>query len=137
MIVWQAKSTLEITIENCVKEGLQTELCLGNIDGQRDWGYAPDYMRGVHAVLQCQEPKDFVFATGKLHRVSDWLDVAFTHVGLDWRDFVKFDQRFARTVDPASLVGDAAAARRELGWQPKTSFEDMVREMVDVDLRSA
>lgn len=119
-----------------IKAGVQSRLRMGNIDGQRDWGYAPDYVRGLHAVLQCPEPRDFVFATGELHQVSDWLDIAFEHVGLDWHDYVEFDQRFARTVDPVTLVGNANAARSQLGWKPSISFEQMVKEMVEADLHS-
>lgn len=87
-----------------IKAGDQRELLLGNIDGQRDWGFAPDYMRGLHAMLQCPKPRDFVFATGKLHRVSDWLDISFSHLGLDWHEYVKFDPIFSRSADPVSLV---------------------------------
>jgi GDPmannose 4,6-dehydratase len=118
-----------------IKTGRQKELSLGNIEGQRDWGYAPDYVRGFHAMLQQPTARDFVFATGQLHRVSDWLDIAFSHVGLNWREYVKFDQRFARAADPVSLVGDASRARREIGWNPSVTFEEMVRMMVDADIQ--
>lgn len=118
-----------------IKAGRQKDLPLGNIEGQRDWGFAPDYVRGFHAMLQVPTPRDFVFATGQLHPVSDWLEIAFKHVGLEWRDYVKFDPKFARTVDPISLVGDASAARLELGWQPQVGFEEMVRIMVEEDCR--
>ncbi len=116
-----------------IKLGKQQDLTLGNVDGQRDWGYAPDYVRGFHTMLQQPNPKDFVLATGTLHRVSDWLDIAFQHVGLDWHDYVKFDSRFARSVDPSKLLGDSSLARKELHWQSTIAFEDMVREMVDAD----
>lgn len=118
-----------------IKAGRQKDLCLGNVDGQRDWGYAPDYVRGFHAMLQMPTAREFVFATGELHCVRDWLEIAFSHVGLEWRDYVKFDPKFTRTVDPVSLVGDASAARCELGWHPQVSFEEMVRAMVDEDCR--
>lgn len=117
-----------------IKLGLQESLTLGNIDGQRDWGYAPDFVAGFHALLQRSEPDDFVFATSQLHRVRDWLDIAFEHVGLDWHDYVKTDTRFVRKADPSTLVGDASKAREAIGWKPTTSFEDMVKLMVDADL---
>ena len=84
-------------------------------------------------MLQYREPKDFVFATGKLHRVSDWLDIAFGCLELDWKDFVQFDERFTRSVDPISLVGNAANARDHLRWVPQVSFESMVHQMVEAD----
>lgn len=118
-----------------IRAGKQTGLAMGNVDGQRDWGYAPDYVRGFHAALQHPIAKDFVLATGQLHRVSDWLDIAFEHVGLNWREHVKFDPRFARSVDPVSLVGDASTARQELGWSPRVPFQEMVKLMVEADCR--
>lgn len=118
-----------------IKLGRQRVLPLGNIEGQRDWGYAPDYVRGLHAMLQHPVPQDFVFSTGVLHRVSDWLELAFGHLGLDWRKHVTFDKRFARAADPVQLVGDASLARQELGWQPRVAFEDIVRIMVEADYR--
>ncbi len=118
-----------------IKAGKQQELTLGNVDGRRDWGYAPDYVRGFHTMLNQDAPKDYVLATGKLHKVSDWLDIAFQHVGLDWHDHIQFDGRFSRSVDPVTLVGDATLAKAELGWEPTISFEDMVREMVDADCK--
>lgn len=118
-----------------IKLGRQQSLPLGNIDGKRDWGYAPDYVRGIHAMLQHSTPKDFVFSTGVLHSVSDWLDIAFGHVGLNWRDYVKYDRRFARSADPVQLVGDASAARNELAWKPQVAFEDIVTIMVEADCR--
>lgn len=117
-----------------IKLGLQTELPLGNIDAQRDWGYAPDYVRGFFALLQADAPTDCVFATGTLHRVRDWLEIAFGHLDLDWTEYVVFDSRFQRKADPARLVGDAGKARRLLGWQPEKSFEAMVVEMVEHDM---
>lgn len=117
-----------------IRAGKQSSLSLGNINGQRDWGYAPDYVRGFHAALQHPTAKDYVLATGQLHKVQDWLDISFSHLGLDWKDYLKFDPRFARSVDPISLVGDASLARECLNWQPQTSFENMVRQMVDADL---
>ena len=119
-----------------IKAGKQRRLVLGNIHSKRDWGYAPDYVRGMHAMLQHQLPQDFVLASGQVHRVADWLEIAFQHVALDWQDYVDFDAKFSRAVDPVSLVGDASLARRELDWHPQTGFDDMVKLMVDADLRS-
>ncbi|MCC6508348.1 MAG: GDP-mannose 4,6-dehydratase [Pirellulaceae bacterium] len=116
-----------------IRAGKQHDLMLGNLDSQRDWGYAPDYVRGFRAALSHKEPKDFVLATGILHRVSDWLEISFGHLGLDWREHVKFDPRFARSVDPVSLVGDATTAQRDLGWKPQIGFEEMVKQMVEAD----
>lgn len=118
-----------------IRAGKQTGLSLGNLDGQRDWGYAPDYVRGFQLALSHDQPKDYVLASGNLHRVSDWLEISFSHLGLNWRDHVRFDPRFARSVDPVCLVGDASKARSELGWTSSQSFEDMVKQMVDADYR--
>ena len=118
-----------------IKAGKQTGLSLGNLDGQRDWGYAPDYVRGFQMALSHDQPKDFVLSSGNLHRVSDWLEISFSHLGMNWRDHVRFDPRFARSVDPVCLVGDSSKARQELGWSSKLSFEDMVKQMVDADYR--
>ncbi len=113
----------------------EKSLSLGNLQSLRDWGYAPDYVRGFHAALQHDAPSDYVLATGHLHKVQDWLEISFAHLGLDWHEYVKFDPRFARSVDPASLVGDATRAGKCLGWQPQVGFEDMVKLMVDADCR--
>ncbi len=113
--------------------GKEKTLPLGNLEGQRDWGFAPDYVNGFHAMLQHPEPRDFVFGTGQLHRVSDWLDIAFGHVGLEWQKYVRYEQRFARAVDPATLAGNAEQARLFLDWKPSVSFEQMVKLMVDAD----
>ena len=118
-----------------IKLGLEEKVALGNLDAQRDWGYAPDYVDGFHRLLQCEQPTDCVFATGVLHRVRDWLDIAFGHLELDWRDHVIQDPRFVRKVDPATLVGDASKASQMLGWAPTRSFEAMVVEMVESDLK--
>jgi GDPmannose 4,6-dehydratase len=116
-----------------IEAGLQSSLALGNIEGQRDWGYAPDYVAGFHALLQSPTPHDVVLATGQLRSVRDWLEVAFTHVGLDWRQYVRTESRLLRKADPVRLVGNPALARETLGWSPRTSFDEMVRVMVDAD----
>ncbi|RMF42631.1 MAG: GDP-mannose 4,6-dehydratase [Planctomycetota bacterium] len=118
-----------------IKLGLESKLALGNVDAQRDWGYAPDYVRGFHALLQQDEPTDCVFATGRLHRVRDWLEIAFGYLDLDWEDYVVFDPQFTRKADPALLVGSTERARVRLDWSPSVSFESMVVQMVEHDLQ--
>lgn len=118
-----------------IKLGLEKELRLGSLDSERDWGYAPDFIRGFQGMLKADEPSDLVFATGKLHRVQDWLDIAFGHLGLNWRDYVVQDERFMRKAEPVRLVGDASLARKKIGWSPTTDFKNMVLEMVESDLR--
>lgn len=120
-----------------IKLGLDSELILGNLDAQRDWGFAPDYVRGFHDMLQMEEPQDLVLATGKLHRVRDWLEIAFQHLDLDWRDYVKQDPVYVRKTDPSHLVGDASRAKQVLGWEAQTSFSQMVVQMVEADLVEA
>jgi GDPmannose 4,6-dehydratase len=119
-----------------IKLGLETELRLGNIDSQRDWGFAGDYVRAMHLMLQQDEPDDFVVATGETHSVRELLELAFGHVGLRWQDHVVVDERFLRPADVAMLVGDAGKARRVLGWQPTISFSELVAMMVESDLRA-
>jgi GDPmannose 4,6-dehydratase len=117
-----------------IKLGMQNKVVLGNIDGMRDWGWAVDYVDGFRRMLQMQTPCDLILATGKLHRVSDWLEISFSHVGLDWRDHFETDPRFLRKADPSRLVGDPTQAAATLSWHPTTSFDSMVRAMVDHDL---
>jgi GDPmannose 4,6-dehydratase len=117
-----------------IKLGLQDELPLGNLDAERDWGYAKDYVEAMWLMLQQEEPDDFVIATGQAHSVRDLVEVAFAHVGLDPAMYVRIDPRFLRPAEVEHLVGDASKAREKLGWEPRTSFEEMVRLMVDSDL---
>jgi GDPmannose 4,6-dehydratase len=117
-----------------IKLGLQTELRLGNLDAQRDWGFAGDYVRAMWLMLQQDEPEDFVVATGKTHSVRDLVDAAFSHVGLDWREYVVQDERFMRPAEVDLLIGDPTAAREKLGWVPEVGFEQLVHMMVDADL---
>jgi GDPmannose 4,6-dehydratase len=119
-----------------IKLGLETELRLGNIESQRDWGFAGDYVRAMHLMLQQDEPDDFVVATGETHSVRELLELAFGHVGLRWQDHVVVDERFLRPADVAMLVGDAGKARRVLGWQPTVPFSELVAMMVESDLRA-
>jgi GDPmannose 4,6-dehydratase len=117
-----------------IKLGLAEELRLGNLEAQRDWGYASDYVRAMHLMLQQPEPDDYVIATGETHSVREFCEQAFAVVGLDYRDYVKVDERFYRPAEVDLLVGDASKARRVLGWGPTHSFQDLIRDMVETDL---
>ena len=115
--------------------GLQDELYLGNLDAKRDWGYAKEYVEAMWLMLQQEKPDDYVVATGETHSVREFLEEAFGHVSLDWRKYVKMDQRYLRPSEVDLLLGDAAKARRQLGWAPKTKFKDLVKLMVDADIQ--
>jgi GDPmannose 4,6-dehydratase len=117
-----------------IKLGLQDELSLGNLDAERDWGYARDYVEAMWLMLQEDEPDDYVIATGEVHSVRELVEVAFDHVGLPSDPYVRIDERFLRPAEVEHLVGDATKAKEKLGWVPKTSFEEMIRRMVDSDL---
>jgi GDPmannose 4,6-dehydratase len=117
-----------------IKLGLQEELLLGNLDAQRDWGYAKDYVKAMWLMLQQDEPEDFVIATGRTYSVRDLVRIAFEYVGLDPENHVRTDPRFLRPAEVEHLVGDYSKAREKLGWEPRTSFEEMIRLMVDADL---
>jgi len=114
--------------------GLQDELLLGNLDAERDWGYAKDYVEAMWLMLQQDEPDDFVIATGKAHSVRQLVQVAFEHVGLDPDVHVGTDPRYFRPAEVEHLVGDYSKAREQLGWEPRTSFQELVRLMVDADV---
>ncbi|MBK8166946.1 MAG: GDP-mannose 4,6-dehydratase [bacterium] len=117
-----------------IRAGRATELLLGNLDAQRDWGYAGDYVRAMWQMMQQEEPDDFVVATGENHSVREFVEIAFAHAGLDWEQYVRQDERFLRPAEVDHLRGDAAKARRVLGWEPTVSFPELVRMMVDADL---
>ena len=117
-----------------IKLGLADKLALGNLDAERDWGYAKDYVEAMWLMLQQDEPQDFVIATGETHSVRELVDVAFAHVGLDPEDHIEIDPRFLRPAEVEHLIGDASKAREQLGWEPRTSFEELVKLMVDADL---
>ena len=117
-----------------IKLGRQQELVLGNLDASRDWGFAGDYARAMHLMLQQPQPEDYVVATGRTHSVREFCELAFAHVGLDWREYVKTDPKFERPAEVDYLVGDASKARRKLGWKPTVDFEGLVHMMVDADL---
>jgi len=117
-----------------IKLGLQNELYLGNLDAKRDWGYAADYVEAMWLMLQENEPNDYVIATGETHTVQELLDVAFGHLGLDWRAYVKIDPRYYRPTEVDLLIGDASKAKHKLGWEPKVTFRGLITGMVDADL---
>ncbi len=117
-----------------IKLGLATELRLGNLDSRRDWGSAPDYVEAMWRMLQLDAPGDYVVASGETHSIRELCEVAFDHVGLDWRDHVVQDQRFYRPAEVDLLIGDASRAMAALDWKPRTSFEELVRTMVDEDI---
>lgn len=117
-----------------IKLGLAEELPMGNLEAQRDWGFAGDYVRAMWLMLQQDEPQDFVVATGKTHSVRELLDVAFGYLSLDPADYVRVDERFIRPADVDRLVGDATKAREKLGWVPEVTFEELIRMMIEHDL---
>ena len=117
-----------------IHRGLQDCLYMGNIDARRDWGYAKDYVKAMWLMLQQDKPSDYVIATGIEHSVKDILDIAFAYVNLDWHDYVKIDQSLMRRVELNRLVGDSSKARKELGWEPSLTFEEMIRLMTETDL---
>ena len=117
-----------------IKLGLDDELRLGNLDSRRDWGYAGDYVHAMWMMLQRPEPDDYVIATGETHSIRELCEEAFGYVDLDWRQYVKQDPRFMRPAEVDLLVGDASKARRVLGWEPKVTFRELVRMMLDADL---
>ena len=119
-----------------IKRGLQKDLYLGNLDARRDWGYAREYVEGMWLMLQQDEPDDYVLATNETHTVREFCQEAFGHAGLDWQEYVKHDARYERPAEVDLLIGDPAKAKRQLGWEPRTKFRELVRLMVDADLRA-
>jgi GDPmannose 4,6-dehydratase len=117
-----------------IKLGLERQLALGNLDAERDWGYAKDYVEAMWLMLQLDEPDDFVIATGVAHSVRELVEVAFAHLELDPWEYVTRDERFIRPTEVDHLIGDYSKAREQLGWEPRTSFDELVRLMVDADL---
>jgi GDPmannose 4,6-dehydratase len=117
-----------------IKLGLSRELRLGNIDAKRDWGYALDYVKAMWLMLQQDAPDDFVIASGETHSVRELLEIAFSHLGLDYRDFVVLDKSLIRPAEVDLLSGDFSKAKRILGWQPEVSFSGLIRMMVDADM---
>jgi GDPmannose 4,6-dehydratase len=117
-----------------IKLGLQKELYLGNMDAKRDWGYAPEYVEGMWRMLQADQPDDYILATNETHTVKEFVEEAFGHAGLDWEKYVKYDARYERPAEVDLLIGDPAKAKRQLGWEPKVRFKELVHIMVDADL---
>ncbi len=117
-----------------IKTGQQKKLYLGNLDAKRDWGYAKEYVEAMWAMLQQERPDDYVIATGETHSVEEFLTEAFSHVDLNWQDYVELDPKYLRPAEVDLLIGDASKAKNELGWTPKVTFKELVRLMVDADL---
>jgi len=118
-----------------IQHGVQKKLYLGNLDAKRDWGFAGDYVEAMWLMLQAEKPDDYVIATGETHSVREFLEEAFACAGLNWQDYVEIDQRYLRPTEVDLLIGDNEKARRVLGWQPRVAFKDLVRMMVDADMK--
>lgn len=118
-----------------IKLGLQTELRMGNLDAQRDWGFAGDYVKAMWLMLQQDKPEDFVISTGETHSIEELVEIAFTHVGLNWRDYVVVDQKFVRPAEVDLLLGECTKAKEKLGWELEVGFEQLVKMMVDSDMK--
>jgi GDPmannose 4,6-dehydratase len=116
-----------------IKHGLDKKLFLGNLDAKRDWGFAGDYVEAMWLMLQQDKPDDYVIATGESYSVRDCLDVAFGTLGLDWREYVELDPRYLRPTEVDHLHGDASKAREKLGWKPKVTFKELIKQMVEAD----
>jgi GDPmannose 4,6-dehydratase len=120
-----------------IKEGLQKKLVMGNLDAKRDWGFAGDYVRAMWLMLQQETPDDFVVAMGETYAVSEFLELAFSHLNLDWHDFVEFDPKYTRPSEVDVLLGDPTKAREVLGWKPEVDFKGLVTMMIEHDLELA
>jgi GDPmannose 4,6-dehydratase len=120
-----------------IKLGLQDKLYMGNLDARRDWGYARDYVEAMWMILNTDEPNDYVIATGETHSVREFLEKTFSHLDLDWKEHVEIDPRYFRPSEVDLLLGDATKAREQLGWEPKVSFDELVKLMTDYDLELA
>ena len=120
-----------------IKLGLEDKIYMGNLDARRDWGYAKEYVEAMWRMLQHDQPDDYVIATGTMHSVRDLIEEAFSYAGLDWRKHVDIDPRYYRPAEVDLLLGDASKAKEKLGWQPKTSFKDLIHLMVDADMELA
>src|SRR5450432_937795 len=118
-----------------IKAGLQSKLYLGNLDAKRDWGFAKEYVEAMWLMLQQEQPDDYVVATGETHSVREFLDESFSYAGLDWKKYVELDPRYLRPSEVDLLIGDGSKAKRQLNWQPKVKFKELVRLMVDADIQ--
>lgn len=116
--------------------GQQKHIYMGNLDAQRDWGYAKDYVKAMWMMLQQDEPDDYVISTNETHSVKEFLDIAFGYVNLNWEDYVVFDERYLRPAEVDLLIGDSTKAREKLGWEPSVTFEELVQLMVEADLKA-
>lgn len=119
-----------------IKFGLQDKLYLGNLNAKRDWGYAPDYVKAMWLMLQQDDPQDFVIATGQSHSVKEFLEEAFSYADLDWKEYVEIDPKYFRPTEVELLLGDAGRAQKILGWEPEVGFKELVRLMVDADIKA-
>jgi GDPmannose 4,6-dehydratase len=117
-----------------IQAGLQDALYMGNLDAVRDWGYAPEYVEGMWRMLQASTPSDYVLATGHAATVKEFVQISFEHAGLDWEQYVKYDQRYERPTEVDALIGDYSKAKNELGWEPKVKTPELARIMVDADI---
>ena len=118
-----------------IKAGLQSKLYLGNLDAKRDWGFAKEYVEAMWLMLQQDQPDDYVIATGETHSVREFLEAAFGYAGLDYKKYVEFDARYLRPAEVDLLIGDPSKAKKRLGWQPKTTFKELVALMVEADIK--
>ena len=117
-----------------IKSGMQKELVLGNLDAKRDWGWSPEFVEAIYLIMQHESPDIFVVATGETHTIKEFVQEAFSYVGLDWQEFVKVDDRYKRPNEVPFLLGDSSKAKKVLGWEPKMKFKDIVKTMVEYDL---
>ena len=117
-----------------IKAGLQQKLYLGNLEAKRDWGYAKEYVEAMWLMLRQDKPDDYVLATGETQSVSEFCEEAFSCAGLDWKEYVEMDKRYLRPAEVDILVGDASQAKKILGWEPKTKFNELAKLMVDADI---
>jgi len=117
-----------------IKLGVQQDLFLGNLDAKRDWGFAGDYVEAMWLMLQAKNPEDYVIATGETHTVKEMLELAFDRLNLDWKKHVQIDNKYYRPTEVDLLIGDASKAKKELGWEPKVRFQELIAMMVDADL---
>jgi GDPmannose 4,6-dehydratase len=120
-----------------IKLGMDQCLYLGNLDARRDWGYAPEYVDGMWQIVQADSPGDYVLATNETHSVREFVELAFSHLDLDWKQYVRYDKRYERPAEVDLLIGNPAKAKKLLGWEPKVRFPELVRIMVDADLEMA
>lgn len=118
-----------------IKAGQQDKLYLGNLDAKRDWGYAKEYVEAMWLMLQQDKPDDYVIATNETHTVKEFLEVAFDHAGLNWEDYVEIDERYYRPAEVDLLIGDYSKAKKQMGWEPKTTFKELAELMVDADMK--